>query len=266
VKRILVVDDDPHLRDVVVYTLEREGFAVTAAADGRAALAALEQDGAFDLVVLDVLMPELDGLEVCRRLRARSRVPVVFLSSRDEDVDKIVGLELGGDDYVTKPFSPRELAARVRAVLRRVESPGEAAPGTLAASPAPPGSRTTPAPTSLASRTAPAPAPLAPPIAPSAGVLRAGPVELDPARHEVRCAGVPLRLTVTEFGVLASLLGAGGRVLTRAQLMEHAYAYDNLITERTIDTHVKRIRKKFRDAAGRDPIETVHGLGYKLRA
>ncbi|MEI8258734.1 MAG: response regulator transcription factor [Deltaproteobacteria bacterium] len=235
-KRILVVDDDPHLRDVVVYTLEREGHVVRTAADGRAALAHFEGvtgDAPFDLVVLDVLMPEIDGLEVCRRLRARWRVPIVFLSSRDEEVDKILGLELGGDDYLTKPFSPRELAARVKAVLRRAdgvlagESAGDAVPR-------------------------------------EEKVRRHGAIVLDPVRHEVRAGDQPLKLTVTEFGLLATLMEQPGRVFTRTQLMERAYAYDNLITERTIDTHVKRIRKKFRDA-GHDPVETVHGLGYKLR-
>ena len=230
-KQILVVDDDPHLRDVVVYTLQREGHGVTTAHDGREALAALlpPSPKTFDLVVLDILMPEVDGLEVCRRLRAseRAHVPVVFLSSRDEEIDKVLGLEMGGDDYVTKPFSPRELAARVKAVLRRAE---------LVARP---------------------PAEAAPP-------LRVGPVTLDLARHEVRCGELTLRLTVTEFGLLAALMERPGVVLSRGQLMERAYAYDNLITERTIDTHVKRVRKKFRDA-GHDPVETVHGVGYKLR-
>jgi two-component system OmpR family response regulator len=236
VKRILVVDDDPHLRDVVVYTLEREGYAVRTAADGRAALALFEgidaSDPPFDLVVLDVLMPEIDGREVCRRLRGRSRIPIVFLSSRDEELDKILGLELGGDDYVTKPFSPRELAARVKAVLRRAEGVASVAAHSNDAR--------------------------------ESIVRRAGPIVLDASRHEVRCGDQPLKLTVTEFGVLATLMEQPGRVFTRAQLMERAYAYDNLITERTIDTHVKRIRKKFRDA-GHDPVETVHGLGYKLR-
>lgn len=230
-KRILVVDDDPHLRDVVVYALEREGHAVSVAPDGRAALAALLASGSppVDLVVLDILMPEIDGLEVCRRLRASAikQVPIVFLSSRDEEIDKVIGLELGGDDYVTKPFSPRELAARVKAVLRRAE---------LAAAPP----------------------------AESPSPRRVGPVVLDLARHEVRCHETPLRLTVTEFGILTVLMERPGVVLSRTQLMERAYAYDNLITERTIDTHVKRVRKKFRDA-GHDPIETVHGVGYKLR-
>ncbi|RYE87415.1 MAG: response regulator transcription factor [Myxococcales bacterium] len=229
-RRILLVDDDAHLRDVVVYALEREGYTVEAATDGQLGLDAFAR-GTFDLVLLDVLMPELDGLEVCRRLRRTSRVPVVFLSSRDEEIDKILGLELGGDDYVTKPFSVRELVARVKAVLRRFDE-ARAAAAAGAAVPPP---------------------------------REVGPVRLDLARHEVSCGGAPLRLTVTEFGVLAALIERPGRVLTRAQLMESAYAYDNLITERTIDTHVKRIRKKFRDA-GHDPIETIYGLGYKLRA
>lgn len=234
-KQILVVDDDPHLRDVVVYTLQREGHGVTTAHDGREALAALlpPSPKSFDLVVLDILMPEVDGLEVCRRLRASERrhVPVVFLSSRDEEIDKVLGLELGGDDYVTKPFSPRELAARVKAVLRRADAVS-----------------------SLASQLPPD----------AQRPLRVGPVVLDLSRHEVRCHDAALKLTVTEFGLLASLMERPGVVLSRAQLMERAYAYDNLITERTIDTHVKRVRRKFRDA-GHDPIETVHGVGYKLR-
>ena len=225
---VLVVEDDRSLGAGMVGLLAGDGHAVSWAQDGATARR-LVSEQCFDLVVLDVLMPEMDGLEVCRRLRTRSRTPVVFLSSRDEEVDKIVGLELGGDDYVTKPFSPRELAARVRAVLRRAESVATA-PATDKSAP-----------------------------------LRAGTIALDTVRHEVSCAGVPLRLTVTEFGILASLMEQPGRVLTRTQLMERAYAYDNLITERTIDTHVKRIRKKFRDT-GHDPVETVHGLGYKLRA
>jgi two-component system OmpR family response regulator len=226
VKRVLVVDDDPHLRDVLAYTLQREGLEVTLATDGQKALDLLGPRPPFDLVVLDILMPEVDGLEVCRRLRQVSRIPVVFLSSRSEEIDKILGLELGGDDYVTKPFSPRELAARVKAVLRRASE--QAAP------------------------------------AGASKVLEVGPVRLDQSRHEVSCHGTPLRLTVTEFGLLASLLERPGRLLSRAQLMELAYAYDNLITERTIDTHVKRIRKKFKELDV-DPIETVYGLGYKFR-
>jgi two-component system OmpR family response regulator len=226
-KHILVVDDEARIREVLLYALKKEGFAVTAVPDGPAAIAAVEA-GSVDLVVLDVMLPELDGLEVCRRIRAKHRVPILFLSARGEEVDRIVGLELGGDDYLTKPFSPRELIARVRAVFRRVEAPAPAAP----------------------------PAPQRP------SVLLHGEIEVDTERHEVRYAGHVVALTLTEFGVLGALLERPGVVLSRGQLMQRAYRYDNLITERTIDTHVRRIRAKFRVAGG-DPIATVHGVGYK---
>jgi two-component system OmpR family response regulator len=223
-KHILVVDDEARIREVLLYALEKEGFTVTAVADGPAAIAAIEAGG-IDLVVLDVMLPEMDGLEVCRRLRQKGRIPILFLSARGEEVDRIVGLELGGDDYLTKPFSPRELTARVRAVFRRVEAP--AAPAEARPS-----------------------------------VLLHGEIEVDTERHEVRYAGRVVSLTPTEFGVLGALLERPGVVLSRGQLMQRAYRYDNLITERTIDTHVRRIRAKFR-AAGGDPIATVHGVGYK---
>lgn len=224
-KHVLIVDDEARIRDVVSYALQKEGYRVTAADNGRAALESVEQGG-FDLVVLDVMLPEIDGLEVCRRVRARSRVPILFLSARSEEIDRVLGLELGGDDYLIKPFSPRELVARVRAIFRRTEG----------AEPAP------------AERPA---------------VLRHRGIELDPERHEVRCGGRAVPLTPTEFGVLGALLERPGVVLSRAQLMQRAYRYDNLITERTIDTHVRRIRAKFREA-GVDPIATVHGVGYKV--
>jgi two-component system OmpR family response regulator len=226
-KHILVVDDEARIREVLLYALKKEGFGVTAVSDGPAAIAAVEAGG-VDLVVLDVMLPELDGLEVCRRIRQQHRVPILFLSARGEEVDRIVGLELGGDDYLTKPFSPRELVARVRAVFRRVEAP-----------------------------TPPAPAPSS-----GRSVLSHGDIEVDTERHEVRYAGRVVSLTLTEFGVLGALLERPGVVLSRGQLMQRAYRYDNLITERTIDTHVRRIRAKFR-AAGGDPIATVHGVGYK---
>ncbi len=225
-KHILVVDDEARIREVLLYALKKEGFSVTAVADGPAAIAAVEAGG-VDLVVLDVMLPELDGLEVCRRIRQKHRVPILFLSARSEEVDRIVGLELGGDDYLTKPFSPRELIARVRAVFRRVE--------------------TAPAPAEAASRPA---------------VLHHGEIAVDTERHEVRFAGKVVPLTPTEFGVLGALLERPGVVLSRGQLMQRAYRYDNLITERTIDTHVRRIRAKFREVGG-DPIATVHGVGYK---
>jgi two-component system OmpR family response regulator len=225
-KHILVADDEVRIREVLLYALKKEGFGVTAVPDGPAAIAAVEA-GDVDLVVLDVMLPEIDGLEVCRRLRAKHRVPILFLSARGEEVDRIVGLELGGDDYLTKPFSPRELTARVRAVFRRMEME------------------------------APAPAAEGKP-----SVLLHGDIEIDTERHEVRCAGRVVSLTPTEFGVLGALLERPGVVLSRGQLMQRAYRYDNLITERTIDTHVRRIRAKFR-AVGSDPIATVHGVGYK---
>jgi two-component system, OmpR family, response regulator len=232
-KHILVVDDEARIREVLLYALKKEGFTVTAVGDGLAAVAAVEAGG-VDLVVLDVMLPGLDGLEVCRRIRQQHRVPILFLSARGEEVDRIVGLELGGDDYLQKPFSPRELVARVRAVFRRVH-----------ASP-------------------PAEAPATPPVS-APRVLVHGDIEVDPERHEVRYAGHVVALTLTEFGVLGALLERPGVVLSRGQLMQRAYRYDNLITERTIDTHVRRIRAKFRAvrSGGGDPIATVHGVGYK---
>jgi two-component system OmpR family response regulator len=221
---ILVVDDEPRIRDVVQYALAREGFKVLVAANGNEALALMEGKD-VDLVVLDILMPELDGLSVCRAIRKQSAVPIIFLSSRAEEVDRILGLELGGDDYVTKPFSPRELAIRVKTVLRRTGGAGDGPVGTKE-------------------------------------LLAHGPIALDLIRHEVRVKGDRIGLTVTEFGVLQALLERPGRLLTRSQLIDRAYAHDNHITERTIDTHIRRIRAKMRPY-GIDPIETVHGLGYK---
>lgn len=233
--KILIVDDDPHIREVVEFTLQKAGHHVVARSDGRAGLAAALGEGAPDLVVLDILMPELDGIEVCRRIRERSVVPILFLSSKDDEIDKVIGLEVGGDDYITKPFSSRELAARIKAMLRRVE---------------------------LARAAAAAPNPKA--------SKRHNALSLDPERFEVTWDGAPIVLTVTEFGVLETLLGSPGKVYTRGELVERAYKFDHHITERTIDTHVKRIRKKFAAAtragasAGTQPIETVFGLGYRL--
>jgi two-component system OmpR family response regulator len=219
---ILIVDDDPHIREVVEFALERAGHRVIARDNGRLALEALNEGP--DLVVLDILMPDLDGIEVCRRIRQTSVVPVLFLSSKDDELDKVIGLEVGGDDYITKPFSSRELVARVKAMLRRVE---------LARQPY------------EASR-----------------VKRHGPLTLDSERFEVTWKGQPVVLTVTEFGILETLLENPGKVYTRGELVERAYRFDNHVTERTIDTHVKRIRKKFQ--TGMQPVETVFGLGYRL--
>jgi two-component system OmpR family response regulator len=224
-RQVLVVDDEARIREVVQYALEREGFRVSVVDDGAKALDAIAR-GSFDLVVLDVMLPGMDGLELCRRVRSSSKVPILFLSARSDEIDRVLGLELGGDDYLTKPFSPRELVARVKAVLRRAA--GE--------SPEP---------------------------AEKKKKLTHGAITLDPERHEVTCGSEPVILTPTEFGLLAALLERPGVVLSRGQLMERAYSYDNLVTERTIDTHVRRIRAKFRAVGGVDPIATVHGVGYK---
>ncbi len=237
-KHVLVVDDEARIREVVEYALTREGFRVSAIADGQGALELAERDQP-DLVVLDVMLPGIDGLEVCRRLRRQSRAPVLFLSARGEEVDRVVGLELGGDDYLTKPFSPRELVARVRAVLRRYED-------ALALAQA----QTAPSLEAKAARSS------------RGSPLCHGPIRIDFERHEVHCRGRLVDLTPTELGMLAALLERPGVVLSRTQLMQRGYADGAFITERTIDTHVRRIRRKFREH-GVDPITTVHGVGYK---
>ncbi|MEO6598457.1 MAG: response regulator transcription factor [Polyangiaceae bacterium] len=225
-KHVLIVDDEKRIREVVEYALQKDGFRVSSAADGLSALGAVERDPP-DLVVLDVMLPGLDGLSVCRKIRSQRQTPILFLSARADEVDRIVGLELGGDDYLVKPFSPRELVARVRAVLRRFEPTpsGEAMP--------------------LESR-----------------VRCHGQLTLDLDRHEAAFAGQRVQLTPTEFQVLAALLDRPGIVLSRAQLLQRAYDGDLHVTERTLDSHVRRIRAKFRGVGG-DPIATVHGVGYK---
>ena len=225
---ILVVDDDPHIVEVVRFALEKGGFRTAEAGDGQEALARFHELRP-DLVILDVMMQEMDGTDVCRAIRATSSVPIVFLSSKDDEIDRIIGLELGGDDYVSKPFSPRELVARVRAVLRRW--------------------------------TAAAASPAAPPQ--PAGIVNYGRLVIDIDRFQVFWGEHPVVLTVTEFGILRTLLGYPGKVFTRDELIAGAYNHDNYITDRTIDSHVRRIRRKFNDAGG-DPVETVHGVGYKL--
>ena len=221
---VLVVDDDPHLREVVTYALGRAGFSVRTVRDGREALAEVDRRPP-DLVVLDVMMPELDGLEVCRRIRAKGRLPIVFLSSRDEEVDRVLGLELGGDDYITKPFSTRELVARVKAVLRRV------APVDPHESPEP--------------------------------ALSFETLRLDAAARRVFVADTEVTLTATEFEMLRALLRSPGRVLTRSTLAEATYGVGHHVADRTLDSHVSRMRRKLR-AAGLDPITAVRGVGYRL--
>lgn len=227
---VLVVDDDPHIREVVRFALQKGGFGVAEAEDGRQGLA-LFSEKEPDLIILDITMPEMDGTEVCRAVRAGSDVPIIFLSSRDDEVDRIVGLELGGDDYVTKPFSPRELVARVKAVLRRKVVIKE-----VAASQAP---------------------------SAATGIIEHGLLTLDADRFVARWGGKEVTLTVTEFGILRTLLGYPGKVFSRDELMNGAYQHDTFVTDRTIDSHMRRIRQKFSSAGG-DPVETVHGVGYRL--
>ena len=220
VRTVLLVDDDQNLREVAHYALSQAGFRVEEAANGRDALAAARARPP-DLIVLDVRMPEMDGLEVCRELRKTSRVPIDFLSSADEEIDRVLGLELGGDDYLGKPFSPRELVARARAVLRRLD-----------------------------------------PQVAAKDVLRRGPLALDEERFEASWNGNAIVLTVTEFNLLAALLRAPGKVFTRDELISRAY--DGIaVSERTVDSHLRRVRAKLA-AVGGEPIETVHGLGYRL--
>ena len=219
---ILVVDDDGHIRQVVRYALERAGHSVREAKDGAEALRAVAER-APDLMLLDILLPEDDGLSVCRQIRKTSQLPIIFLSSRDEELDRVLGLELGADDYVTKPFSPRELVARVAAVLRRADA--RSGPEKL---------------------------------------LAHGALCMDEGRHRCLWGEQEITLTVVEFALLWTLLSAPGRVLSRAQIVSQAYGQGHYITERTVDSHIRRVRKKLLDV-GADPVETVYGVGYRLR-
>jgi two-component system OmpR family response regulator len=222
---ILVVDDDPHLREVVCFALSQAGFHVEQASNGRAGLEQVRRSVPA-LIVLDIMMPEMDGLEMCREVRRALEVPIVFLSSRDDEVDRILGLELGGDDYITKPFSPRELVARIKAVLRRARA--------------------------TTSPTEPSPS----------QVLQRGALRLDLDLWRAYWNGQEVVLTVTEFHLLAALLRAPGKAFTRDELMTRVYE-DVVVSDRTIDSHVRHIRQKFATAGG-EVIQTVHGLGYRL--
>ncbi len=222
--RVLVVEDEESFSEALSYMLRREGFEVVVAATGPDALSEFDRSGA-DLVLLDLMLPGLPGTEVCRQLRHRSGVPVIMLTARDSEIDKVVGLELGADDYVTKPFSSRELVARIRAVLRRR---GE-------------------------------------PVEPETAVLEVGPVRMDTDRHVVTVRGEVVRLPLKEFDLLEILLRNAGRVLTRAQLIDRVWGADYVGDTKTLDVHVKRLRAKIEPDPGTPRhLLTVRGLGYKF--
>lgn len=228
--RILVVDDEDSILQFVSYNLKKEGYDVECARDGDEALARFDQQP-FDLVILDIMLPGTDGYEVCRRLRARSAVPVLFLSARDTELDKVVGLELGADDYLAKPFGIRELAARVKALLRRAAASSTAQHDS---------EHTT---------------------------LRAAGITLDEDAHEARFGETPIDLTPREFELLACLMRHAGKVLSREHLLREAWGWQYLVETKTVDTHVKRLRDKLAQA-GADPgvVETVRGYGYRISA
>ena len=224
--RILVVEDEESFSDPLSYLLRKEGFEVDLAGTGPEALELFDRHGA-DLVLLDLMLPGLSGTEVCRALRARSTVPVIMLTAKDSEVDKVVGLELGADDYVTKPYSGRELVARIRAVLRRRGEPDDLLPATV----------------------------------------EAGPVRLDVERHVVSVGGEPVSLPLKEFELLELLLRNAGRVLTRGQLIDRVWGSDYVGDIKTLDVHIKRLRSKVEpDPGAPKHIVTVRGLGYKFEA
>jgi two-component system response regulator RegX3 len=226
VTRVLVVEDEESFSDALSYLLRREGYEVEAADTGPSALAAFDRGGA-DLVLLDLMLPGLSGTEVCRELRSRSKVPIIMVTARDTEVDKVVGLELGADDYVTKPFSSRELIARVRAVLRRGGEPDELVTNTV----------------------------------------EAGPVRMDVERHVVTVDGGQVSMPLKEFDLLELLLRNAGRVLTRGQLIDRVWGSDYVGDTKTLDVHVKRLRAKIEPDPGRPKyLVTVRGLGYKFES
>lgn len=222
--RVLVVEDEESFSDALSFMLRREGFEVGIASTGTDAVTLFDQHGA-DLVLLDLMLPGMSGTEVCRTLRAKSNVPIIMVTAKDGEVDKVVGLELGADDYVTKPFSSRELVARVRAVLRRANEQEELLPATL----------------------------------------EAGPVRMDVERHIVSVDGEHVSLPLKEFELLEILLRNSGRVLTRGMLIDRVWGSDYVGDGKTLDVHVKRLRAKLeKDPANPEHLVTVRGLGYKF--
>ena len=224
--RVLVVEDEESFSEALSFMLRKEGYEVEVASDGIKALELFDRAGA-DLVLLDLMLPGVSGTEVCRQLRAKSNVPIIMVTAKDGEVDKVVGLELGADDYVTKPFSSRELVARVRAVLRRQGVGDE----------------------------------------PVTGIVEAGPVRIDIDRHAVSVRGQQVNMPLKEFDLLELLMRNAGRVLTRAQLIDRVWGADYVGDTKTLDVHIKRLRAKVEEDPGNPVlIQTVRGLGYRFEA
>ena len=223
--KILVVEDEASFSEALEFLLGKEGFSVVTAENGADALKKFDQGG-IDLVLLDLMIPEISGTEVCRQIRSKSRTPIIMLTAKDSEVDKVVGLEIGADDYVTKPYSSRELVARIRAVLRRNSGEG---------------------------------------IDSDPGVMTVGPVRMDIERHQVSVNGIPTSLPLKEFELLEFLMRNAGRVLTRIQLIDRVWGSDYVGDTKTLDVHIKRLRAKIEnDPANPMLIQTVRGLGYKM--
>ncbi|MFZ9283777.1 MAG: response regulator [Candidatus Nanopelagicales bacterium] len=224
--KVLVVEDEESFSEAISFMLRKEGFEVAVAADGNSAITEFDHNGA-DIVLLDLMLPGLSGTEVCREIRKRSKVPVIMVTAKDSEIDKVVGLELGADDYVTKPFSSRELIARIKAVLRRA---GEV-------------------------------------VENDSDVIEIGPIRIDVERHAVSVSGEPVKLPLKEFDLLLMLMRNAGRVLTRGQLIDRIWGSDYVGDTKTLDVHVKRLRAKIEtDPANPIHLLTVRGLGYKFEA
>jgi two-component system response regulator RegX3 len=223
--KILIVEDEASFSEALEFLLGKEGFSVVLADNGADAIRKFDQGG-IDLVLLDLMLPEISGTEVCRQIRAKSRVPIIMLTAKDSEVDKVVGLEIGADDYVTKPYSSRELVARIRAVLRRNSAEG---------------------------------------IESEAGVMTVSGIRMDIDRHQVSVNGIPVSLPLKEFELLEFLMRNAGRVLTRMQLIDRVWGSDYVGDTKTLDVHIKRLRAKIEnDPANPTLIQTVRGLGYKM--
>jgi two-component system response regulator RegX3 len=224
--KILIIEDEASFSDAIKFLLEKEGFEVAVANNGQVGITEFQKNGA-DLILLDLMLPGLPGTEVCRQIRSESKVPIIMLTARDTEIDKVVGLELGADDYVTKPYSSRELIARINAVLRRVNSADDAAQ--------------------------------------EVGVISVGPIRLDIDRHQLSVNNLQVSIPLKEFELLEFLMRNSGRVLTRNQLIDRVWGSDYFGDTKTLDVHIKRLRAKIeKDPANPDFIQTVRGLGYKF--